>query len=410
MSKPSPEFMWSKLASTMQEPAYKRLVFALCLSALLHFFLVGQFYRLLPEEKPELHTIEARLLMPKTVTKLAEVAKPAADLPAEVSTETDIPVKEPQQVEPEQLNEVKQTEAPSSADNTTLTKEPLPAVIVPTDETLPDPKLADPLATGDPIPTPPDAPVQPVDEGLVINENAYQYVETTFNVSTKIGGRPQGKATITYNLLDGVHYYINSVAKAGGLAALILSELVQTSEGVLTKNGLQPNKFTYNYGDKANKNRLASFDWQAKTVSMQTIAGTQIEPLQDDTQDLLSFMYQFMYVPPLHTMQIHIVNGKSLRTYDYSFEGENSIPLPIGEVSTIHIQHDNNETEEKIELWLAVDYQNLPVKIVKMDKNGKVYEFTATRINKVRPLADVSNKVDALNKTGADNKNANATP
>ena len=396
--------MWNKWLRLIQEPAYKRLGIALCISALLHVFLVGKFYLLLPTLKPELHTIEARLQIPKTVIKSAEAEKPQAVLPEEVPVKPEKPVKAKPVIEPEQFKEVLPTEEPLPIENTTPTVEQSPAVIVPTDAVQSKPKLAEPLATGDPIPTPADAPQQPVDEGMVINENAYQYVETTFNVSTKIGGSPEGSATMTYNLLDGAHYQINSVAKAHGLAALLLSELLQTSEGELTKTGLRPSKFTYNYGDKASKSRVATFDWQAKTVSMQTAAGTQIESLPGGAQDLLSFMYQFMYVPPLHTMQIHIVNGKSLRTYDYSFEGENSIPLPMGEVNAIHIQHSNNETEEKIDLWLAVDFQYLPVKILKIDKNGKIVEFSASRISKLRPLANASNKVDAAN------KNAPASP
>jgi hypothetical protein len=374
--------MWNKWLTLIQEPAYKRLGIALCLSALLHFFLVGNFYKLLPDNKPELHTIEARLQMPKTVAKPVEAPKL---VPVEAKPEPIKPKKKP----PKPIEPVAEdppapvTETPpepASAENSLA-----PPLIVPTDA-VPEQKQ-----DADPIPIPADAPQQPVDEGMVINENAYQYVETTFNVSTKIGGSPEGKATMTYNLQGG-DYQITSLAKANGLAALVLSELLQTSEGALTKTGLQPSKFTYNYGDKASKSRLATFDWQAKTVKMETAAGVQTEQLPDEAQDLLSFMYQFMYVPPLHKMQIHIVNGKSLRTYDYSFEGESSIPLPMGEVNTIHIQHSNNENEEKIELWLAVDYQYLPVKILKIDKNGKIYEFTASHINKERPLADAVNK------------------
>jgi Protein of unknown function (DUF3108) len=373
--------MWNKWLALKQEPAYKRLGIALCISALLHFFLVGNFYKLLPDNKPELHTIDARLQLPKTL------AKSVAALPAEKPVKAK-PVKapEPELVKPETIEDVKQVEEPLPVENTAPPAESMPAE-------PPQPGLSEPLATsgksvdiGDPIPTPADAPQPPLDEGIVVNENAYQYVETTFNVSTKIGGSPEGTANMTYSLKDG-HYRINSVAKAGGLAALVLSELLQTSEGTLTKTGLQPNKFTYNYGDKASKSRLATFDWQTKMVSMQTAAGVESDDLPDDTQDLLSFMYQFMYVPPLHKMQIPIVNGKSLRTYDYSFEGEEVIALPMGDVNTIHIQHSNNENEEKIELWLAVDYQYLPVKILKIDKNGKIYEFTASRINPTRPLA-----------------------
>ena len=386
--------MWNKWLRLIQEPAYKRLGIALCVSALLHFFLVGQFYWLLPDNKPELHAIEARLQMPKTVIKPTEMAKPQETAPAEAKPEAPKPKETPPKpIEPVAEEPAAPLQEALSIDN-----------VAPTAEPPQKPMFSEPLATsGDPTPTPADALPQPVDEGMVINENAYQYIETTFNVSTKIGGSPEGKATMTYNLLDGAHYQINSVAKAGGLAALVLSELLQTSEGELTKTGLRPSKFTYNYGDKVSKSRLATFDWQAKMVSMQTAAGTQTEALPDDAQDLLSFMYQFMYVPPLHTMQIHIVNGKSVHTYDYSFEGEEVIPLPMGEVNTIHIQHNNSETDEKIELWLAVDYQHLPVKILKIDKNGKTYEFSASRINKVRPLTNASNKTDAANKSAPAN-------
>ena len=371
-SKPLLKFMWNKWLAVLQEPAYKRLGVALCVSALLHFFLVGKFYLLLPENKPVLHTIEARLQIAKTL-KPAEVEKPQKAVPVEAKPKAVKPKKIPAKpVEP--VAEEPEVTAPVAESN------PIENT-APAAEPPQKPMLSEPLATsGDPTPTPADAPQQAVDEGLAANENAFQYVETTFNVSTKIGGSPEGTATMTYSLQDGVHYQINSVAKARGLAALVLSELIQTSEGQLTQSGLQPSKFSYNYGDKASKSRLATFDWQTKIVKMETARGIETDDLPDGAQDLLSFMYQFMYVPPLHTMQIHIVNGKNLRSYDYSFEGEETTQLPIGETKTVHIQHSNAETDEKIDLWLAVDNQYLPVKIVKVDKNGKIYEFTAANL------------------------------
>jgi hypothetical protein len=97
-------------------------------------------------------------------------------------------------------------------------------------------------------------------------------------------------------------------------------------------------------------------------------------------------MYQFMYVAPLQKMELNITNGKKLREYDYAFEGEENISTPFGEIKTYHIAHTGSDTDEKIELWLAVDYQDIPVKIRKIDKDGRMYEFTANRINTERPL------------------------
>ena len=369
--------MWNKCLALIKEPATKRLGIALCISALLHFFLAGNFIKLLPDNKPKTQVINARLQLPKPI------AKPASVVP------TQPPAKPPQK--PKKLVKTKSVKAPEPIVEpepdieSTPTTAPLPIENIPTPAASvsaePKPNLSEPRAnSGEPTPAPADAPVLAEDQNAALNENAYQFAETTFDVSTRIGGSPDGYAIMTYNLFDGTHYQIKSVARANGIAALVLSELLQTSEGLRTQTGLQPNKYTYNYGDKVSKTRLATFNWQTKTVNMQTANGLKTDDLPDDTQDLLSFMYQFMYVPPLNNMHINIVNGKNLRTYDYHFEGEEITKLPIGEVKTIHIQHSNADTDDKIDLWLGIDYQYLPVKILKIDKNGKIIEFTARNL------------------------------
>ena len=47
--------------------------------------------------------------------------------------------------------------------------------------------------------------------------------------------------------------------------------------------------------------------------------------------------------------------------------------------------HSGSDAEDKTELWLAIDYQYVPVKIRKIEKNGDVVEMVATRINLNRP-------------------------
>ena len=84
-------------------------------------------------------------------------------------------------------------------------------------------------------------------------------------------------------------------------------------------------------------------------------------------------------------MQLNITNGKNLREYDYAFEGEENLKSSFGELKTYHIAHTGTDTDEKLELWLAVDYQNIPVKIRKIEKDGKMYEFTVTRVVTTRP-------------------------
>ena len=356
--------MWNNFAEIAQNPSTKRLGLALFASIILHVFLVRGFNFNLPSLKKEFHSIEARLQMPKVVINQLP-QQPTPEPPAEPLIPYD-----KLEAAPDVVSEP--TQEPQVV--TTNSAEPeSPQLQKPESET----PVIEPVAS--------TQESQPVDTGLIINENAYQYVETDFDVRTEIDGSAQGKAKITYNLLDGKQYQLKSLIQATGLAALVISDLLQTSAGTLTKNGLQPTSYLYQYGDKADKTYAANFDWQAKKVSLITAKGTKIEDIADGTQDLLSFMYQFMHVAPLQRMQISIATGKKLSTYDYAFEGEENINSALGEIKTIHIFREGFETEEKTELWLALDYQYLPVKIRKTEKDGKVYELVATRITTTRP-------------------------
>jgi hypothetical protein len=107
--------------------------------------------------------------------------------------------------------------------------------------------------------------------------------------------------------------------------------------------------------------------------------------LPEGTQDLLSFMYQFMFVAPLQNMQISVTNGKKLGIYDYSFEGEEMVQTRIGNLNTFHILRRSAEGDDKTELWLALDYQHVPVKIRKTEKEGKVYELLITSLKTEKP-------------------------
>lgn len=357
--------MWSKFVQILKDPSYKRFWIALVVSVMLHAFLLGKIDFTLPSLKKEMHLIEARIQMPKAVVKKVEVSKPAS--PVEPSE----PVVEPK------VDEIVEPEV------TATTVEPIVPnpEVVPVEENLP--QLQNSQAEESQLAQQEEP--QPEDIGLVINENAYQYVETDFDVRTKIDGIAEGKAKIIYNLIDNKRYQLKWLTEGNGLVALFFPDLLQTSEGVLTKTGLQPNSYLYQFGNKTDKTRTANFDWQAKKVMSQTSKGIRTDDLPEGAQDLLSFMYQFMYVAPLQTMQIHIATGKKLATYDYSFEGEENINSELGEIKTIHIMHSGIDTDERTELWLAIDYQYVPVKIRKIENTGKVIEMVATRINTNRP-------------------------
>jgi hypothetical protein len=97
--------------------------------------------------------------------------------------------------------------------------------------------------------------------------------------------------------------------------------------------------------------------------------------------DFLSFFFQFMFVPPLNRMQYPLTNGKSLNTYDYLFVGEDEIETKFGKLNAVHIAKSSGEIDEKTEVWLATDYRFIPIKILKIAKDGSGFELVATRLN-----------------------------
>lgn len=362
--------MWSKFVKLSQDVAFKRLVVAVIISAILHAFLARQFNLTIPFFNKQTQVIEARLIVPtpkkkvetaapkpeqnlKKIAKSAPPKKPEPPKPSEPVTEP-IPLPEPDLLAAEPVN-----------------IEPVPDVLA---ETLPGPSQEiQPEAQQEQEPV--------VDNALVINENAYPFVETFFDVRTKIDGPAEGQSTITYQRKNESQYQLSWLTEAHGLAALVVSDLLQTSAGTITQTGLQPNHYLYQYGNNNEKRYTATFDWAQKKVSLNTPKGSKTQDIAEGTQDLLSFMYQFMYVAPLQRMQINIATGKKLAMYDYSFEGEEEIATGLGNIKAVHIVHTGNESDEKTELWLAVDYQYIPVKIRKTEKNGRLYELVMRKIN-----------------------------
>lgn len=358
--------MWNNFFSIFRDISYQRLGIAIILSAILHFFLLDGVNFRLPRFFDSVEPIQARIELTQTQHKPVETIK------RESTASESPPIKPEQLIKPLKEETVEHPGAP-------VQTVPESQVVV---EELAPQQPAESLASQE------ETPPQPEEPYKVLNENAYQYVETEFEVRTEADGSAQGTAKIIHEVVEGNLYNLSFVIEPKGIFALFVGDLLQTSKGVLTNIGLQPNTYAYHYGDKPDKSRTANFDWQNKKLEFITSKGSKIEELPEGTQDLLSFMYQFMYVPPLEKMQINIANGKKLTIYDYSFEGEEPLILPNGEFRTIHIVHTGNNLDEKTELWLAIDYQHIPIKIAKTEKEGRYYEFVATRISTTRPTGE----------------------
>lgn len=354
----------------------KLLMFSIVISLLLHLLLLTKFSLTLPELDKSHQTLEMRLVKLQPTQNSNPTKK-------NDSTTTSLP---------SAINEAKVSEIPSDlpAGNDPITEQHInesneryspPPDTVPLNTQPADQQAisAPPIESTENV-----SPIEIGDDSEKTPSQVYQYVETEFEVIRGGDKSAAGTAHIKFSMQENKTYSIQSVTEARGLASLIFGKLVQTSEGATSEHGLRPNFYQYQYGDNEKKNQTANFAWSDGIIEMNSAKGKKIEPLVEGTQDLLSFMYQFMFTPPLETNEIMISNGKNLRTYRYIFQGEVLLKTKFGELNTIHLQKSGDD-EEKTELWLAVDYQNLPVKIKKTEKDGSSIEQIAVRISTVTP-------------------------
>jgi len=181
---------------------------------------------------------------------------------------------------------------------------------------------------------------------------------------------------------EGKQYHIKSVTKGLGAYAL-MGERTLTSVGVVTKDGLKPTRFELHQGNRAKKTLIADFNWEKNKLNMQVKGEIRTEPLKKGSQDLASYVYQFMFNPPTKDeIKVTLTTGKKLNQYQYKVLGR-GLKVNAAETSykTLHISNEAAAGDDKKQLWLAEDYYYLPVRYELTEEDGNSFEQTLTKIH-----------------------------
>lgn len=180
---------------------------------------------------------------------------------------------------------------------------------------------------------------------------------------------------------DQEHYSMETVIETSGLIGLLKPfRMVQRSEGRIGPRGLQPEKFTVERDGKLKER--ADFDWSTAQVVL--VAGDRRREfsLAEGDQDVLSLMHHLSLQPegPLRA-ELLVVTGKSAVRSVIENLGIEEIEVPAGRVSAYHLGSSGHRGELKIDIWLARDYANLPVRLKITDKSGDVLDQVATGVD-----------------------------
>jgi hypothetical protein len=179
-------------------------------------------------------------------------------------------------------------------------------------------------------------------------------------------------------------YTLSSIWKPTGLLALVRPEkIVVTSSGLAGRQGLQPLLFDHRRELDKNKDSRAEFDWDNKRLTLTHQGQQKVVALPEGTQDRLSAMYQFMFLPLPDGSRVDfpMTNGEKLDDYRYTVTHGQTIKVPAGEFKTIYLDSQIKPGERRTEIWLAAEHHYLPCKMTITEANGDQLTQVLSKFN-----------------------------
>ena len=188
--------------------------------------------------------------------------------------------------------------------------------------------------------------------------------------------------TETFEAMDGAYRIVSESRAVGLLAVLEKHTLRFVSSGALTPLGLRPQRFEGKRGDADSRQVRADFDWEAGQLTIVHDGRTETFALPPGTQDRISSMYQFMFLPreTLQQLEFSMTNGRKLDHYLYTVQPGGDLETRLGPMATLHLVKQHRADESGAEIWLAPQHRFLPVRLLIQEEGGTRYEQVITRL------------------------------
>jgi hypothetical protein len=172
---------------------------------------------------------------------------------------------------------------------------------------------------------------------------------------------------------DGSSYRIVSDTKPLGIAALIQRQPLRfSSAGQVARDGLRPAQFEARRSPTDQPQVSAEFDWGQAQLVLRHDGKTESFSLPAGTQDRLSVMYQFMFLPVerIRQLEFPMTNGRKLDRYRYRTTPDVEIDTGMGRLKTLHLVKQRDPGDTVNEVWLSPQHQYLPVKMLIVERDG----------------------------------------
>jgi hypothetical protein len=199
-------------------------------------------------------------------------------------------------------------------------------------------------------------------------------VKATYNAT--MNGMGIGVITEHFEVERGA-YRILSETKPVGLAVLVQRQPLRfASRGQVTREGLRPAHFEGRRSAADAPQVSAGFDWGNAQLELKHDGKSEAVPLAAGTQDRLSIMYQFMFMPldKARVVEFSMTNGRKVDRYRYRATPDVELDTPLGRIRTLHLVKQREPGDTGTEVWLSAAHHNFPVKMLIVEKDGVRYE------------------------------------
>jgi hypothetical protein len=154
---------------------------------------------------------------------------------------------------------------------------------------------------------------------------------------------------------DGRSYRLIETWKGKGIYAL-RGEAMRSSRGAVAGDGLRPEEFEERRpGREAKRIRVAAH-----------------------SQDRLSVLWHFAFNPPAARVSVAVADHKGVSTHAYEPDGRERVKTPAGDFDALRLVRSG--PDRRVQVWLATDRGNLPVRLRITESDGTTVEQVAVRI------------------------------
>jgi hypothetical protein len=190
----------------------------------------------------------------------------------------------------------------------------------------------------------------------------------TYVMNGNYRGEVQGSATVEW-IRVGLRYQVHMEAIVGASFAPLLVRRA-SSEGELGDNGLTPRRFE---GEQrvAFKSRRWAMSFDPERVHLPEGREVPAPPgVQDEASLFVQLTWLFTTQPQAlragRRIEVPLALPRRVDTWTYDVIGEETLRMPFGEVSTVHVKprRPARSTDLSAQMWFAPGLQYLPVRIL----------------------------------------------